>query len=164
MLKSGFDWVAYQFHTQHKLELASFGPDVLRWLTEGNGIPEQLAVDVMYRFAMRIAQGEVFEPRLDGLKVIDLLVLDECREKLDSINIEKGTKILQHLAGKPLMEKEVYELTDQMLEMMGILYNKVDTLKDQPERLRNFKNMHMETEEKDPERNLWQRFLALFVI
>ena len=95
---------------------------ILSWLTS-KGIPEFVSLEVLLVFANKIEKGETWGFKSNGLSELDHAIYYECQVRFQQIESVRATKILQEMAGKPLLEKEVYELTDLQLEMSGIIYN-----------------------------------------
>lgn len=94
------------------------------WL-ERKGVSTPLALEVMLEFANRIEKGEKWGFNEQGLSELDHAILVECMKRQGEINSIISTKVLQELAGKPLLEKETYDLADLQLEMGEILYERI---------------------------------------
>lgn len=114
-----FEFIHRQFKKQKR-----DGHLVLAWL-ERKGISSAIALETMFEFANKIERGEVWGFNKQGLSELDHAVFFAATEKQKEVQSVNSTRILQELIGKPLLEKEVYDLIDMSLEMNGIIYNSI---------------------------------------
>ena len=125
MEELNFDYLEAHFKKGHR-----DAHNVLQWLTRlpnqgGHGIENPIAYEVMVEFAGRIAKGEVFAFMPDGRSELSVAVLKECDLRQKEYDSRIGTSIIQELAGKSILDKEINELSDNLIGLLGLVYWKL---------------------------------------
>jgi hypothetical protein len=124
---------------------------VKQWLIELKKIPEPVALEVMWEFAEGIyAGGKTYGLNKIGLSELDLAVLAEANLRRDKMDAAVATKILQVMASEPLVDED---FANELIEFLDLLYQKIDKIKDEPERRQAF---------KESQRGFWTRRRSLF--
>lgn len=138
-MEYSFDFLVEQFAKSER-----DAHSVRKWLTGppaegGKGIPEPVVLEVMFEYAKRIEAGDRFGFNKEGLSQLSLAVYKESEKRRKLVDAEIGTKMLQVLSEQALTERRVDNLADDLYEMLGLLYEKVDALEDRKVRLKNYK-------------------------
>jgi len=119
-----FPWIVHQFQAGGRRDAHS----VFSWLTgpraQGSkGIPEPVAVEVMYEFAERISGGEKFGFNDAGLSELSLAVFAECDKRAREIQGEINTRIMRVVKERILVDENVFGMScaiyERLDEMQG---------------------------------------------
>ena len=131
--QADFEFIVKQFEKGHR-----DAHSVLHWLTRlpnqgGKGISEAIAIEVMFECANRIGKGERFAFKKSGISQLARAVFKECELRQKELDARVGTKIIQELAGRSILDKEINELSDNLVGLFNVLYWKLS--EGEPEKL-----------------------------